>query len=60
MDQVVVISTTAGCTTTRTPGGLCTFQDPNYMDSGSTSRMRNLTGATTNIFGNDWQLQVQH
>ena len=53
MDQVVVILMNAGTAASITAGGLCTFQDPNYMDSGSTNRMRNLTGATTNIFGNN-------
>ena len=53
MDQVVVVLMNAGTAASISAGGLCTFQDPNYMDSGSTLRMINLTGATSNQFGNN-------
>jgi hypothetical protein len=52
-DQVVVVLMNSGTAASITPGGLCSFQDPNYMDSGSQFRMRNLTGATLNQFSNN-------
>jgi hypothetical protein len=51
LDQVVIVLMNSGTASSLTPGGLCSFQDPNYMDSGSQLRMVNLTGATINEFG---------
>jgi len=52
-DQVIVVLMTAGSTESLGVGNIITFQDPNYMDSGSTLRMVNLTGATINQFQNN-------
>jgi len=52
-DQVVVVLMNAGTTNSIGIGNLCTFQDPNYIDLGSTLRMVNLTGATSNLFNNN-------
>lgn len=52
-DQVVVVLMNAGSTSSLGVGNIVTFQNPNYMDSGSFLRMVNLTGATTNQFQNN-------
>jgi len=52
-DQVIVVLMNPGSTESLGVGNVVTFQDPNYMDSGSTLRMVNLTGATTNQFQNN-------
>ena len=52
-DQVVVVLMNAGATSSIGVGNLCTFQDPNYTDSGSTNRQFNLTGGTSNQFNNN-------
>ena len=52
-DQVVVVLMNPGTAAQIGAGGVCTFQDPKYMDSQSTNRMINLTGATTNQFNNN-------
>jgi hypothetical protein len=51
LDQVVVILMKQGTTSQLGIGGLCSFQDPNYTDVGSSNRLINLTGATLNQFG---------
>jgi len=51
LDQVVVILMKQGTTSELGIGGLCSFQDPNYTDVGSSNRLINLTGATLNQFG---------
>jgi hypothetical protein len=52
-DQVIVVLMNPGSTTSLGVGNVVSFQNPNYMDSGSTLRMVNLTGATTNQFQNN-------
>ena len=51
-DQVVVVLMGPGTSANIGVGNICTFQDPNYTDSGSTNRLLNLTGATQNQFNN--------
>lgn len=52
-DQVIVVLMNPGTASSLGIGNIVTFQDPNYMDSGSTLRMVNLTGATINQFQNN-------
>jgi hypothetical protein len=50
-DQVVVVLMSPGTISQIGVGNVCTFQDPNYSDSNSLTRLINLTGATENEFG---------
>jgi hypothetical protein len=52
-DQVLVVLMNSGTASTLGVGNICSFQNPNYTDSGSINRMVNLTGATTNQFNNN-------
>jgi hypothetical protein len=51
LDQVVVVLMSPGATGQIGIGNVCSMQDPNYKDSLSQDRLRNLTGATLNQFG---------
>ena len=51
LDQVVVILMSAGATSQIGVGNVCSFQNPNYLDTQSSNRLLNLTGATLNQFG---------
>jgi hypothetical protein len=52
-DQVVVVLMESGSASQIGVGNLLTFQDPNSTNTGSISRLINITGATTNQFQNN-------
>ena len=52
-DQVLVVLMNTGSVNALGVGNICTFQNPNYTDSGSSNRMINLTGGTSNQFNNN-------
>ena len=52
-DEVLVVLMNSGSISELGIGNICTFQNPQYTDSGSSNRMINLTGLTQNQFNNN-------
>jgi hypothetical protein len=52
-DQVLVVIMNSGASSAIGTGGVCTFQDPTITNGQVINRLINLTGATTNEFGNN-------